>query len=79
MDSRRHDPLKSDPHIAKAKGRAAGNRSKCCSPRTTTFITRLPRGGTSPLKDTPFLIHGSAIKNHAKQPKISHMQNSNRR
>jgi hypothetical protein len=29
MDSRRYKPLKSDPHTAKAKGRAAGNRSKC--------------------------------------------------
>jgi hypothetical protein len=66
MDSRRDEPLKSDPHTAKAKGRAAGNRSKCRSPRTTTLITRLPRGGTSPPKGTVFLIHGSAIKTHTK-------------
>ena len=67
MDSSRDEPLKSDPHTAKAKGGAAkAIEANARSPRITTFITRLPTGGGQPPTGHRVLIHGSAIKSQAK-------------
>ena len=64
----RDEPLKSDPHTAKAKGRAAGNRSKCLLATNHTLITR-----------TEFLIHGTAIKSQRNRLRNSNLTISNRR
>ena len=66
MDSRRDEPLKSDPHTAKAKGRAEGNRSKCLLATNHHTHHSLAQRRNIAAEGTVFLIHGSAIKTHAK-------------
>ena len=79
MDSRRDEPLKSDTHTAKAKGRAEGNRSKCLVATIHHTHHSLAQRRTPPPKGTAFLIHGSAIKSQRNPFTNSNLPISNRR
>src|ERR1700751_1138248 len=59
--------LEIGPAYRESEGRCCRQSKQMLALRIITLITR-----------TGFLIHGSAIKIHAKRPKVSNMQNSNR-